>query len=1485
MKRGMTIVTICMLVLWTCLALIVIESENSVSGTVVSGHITSNTTWNLSASPYFIEGDVYVDQGVNLSIEAGVEIRFNGSYSLIIDGNLTALGTPANMINFTSNQSTPWSDDWDRIMVNSTGHADISYCNITYGNYGIYLSGSSNNYIQDNAILNNYNDGIFLHRSSNNTILNNSILDQLINNGIFLDESSGNKIKNNNISNNGWHGIHLFRSSKNIIFNNTVWDNYRGIFGAGSDGAESELNNIAKNSIFSNNEGIRLQDFTKDNNITGNNISTNTVCGVNLTSSSINSIYHNIFFNNAKQAYDDGSNNFWDNGYPKGGNLWSDFDEPGENAFDIYSGPSQTEDGSDGIVDTPYMKIGGDAQAEDRYPLMMSSTERIFVYLSSPINNSVVKPGTILDFIVVGDDIAYVNYSSNGGLNKTLNPPHDINDTDTWPDDRYIIDIFVYDGEGNITEFWFNITIDSIKPEIILNTPSNGSLILPGVKINLTILDENIGIVNYSLDGEPNSTISSPYDIDTQFWMDGNHSIWVYATDMAGNQNYTMYNFSTDGLSPQITMLAPSNNSVIKPGVFLQFEISDPHLNTSFVNYSINGQGPNPFPPPYEIDTTGWSDDNYTIEVNATDDLGNKRRSYFNVTIDSIKPEIILISPFNNSVIEPGDTLDFDVTDANLKSANYRKNYGPEIPLDASFNINTTTWLDGPYRIDIIADDFADNSNSTYYNFTVVTLPVIELITPVNNSIIKEGTLIYFSIEDGNLDEVNYSKNAEENQTLESPYIIDTAGWPDGNYIIEIHAIDLMDNYNSSWYAFTVDSTPPDILLNIYSNNSVILPGIILDFDILDPNLNTVTYSIDGGGPDPFLQPYDIDTDGWEDGTHSIEITATDIAGNENISELNIIVDSTPPIIQLLSPLNGTSCEIGTPINFSIIEDNLDFVNYTVNFGENKTLSSPFSIDTSSWEDGDFIIEVYAIDLVGNSNTSWYTFTLNDTLVPTIALNSPQNGSIISPGTIIDLIIFDKNLRNVNYSLDGAMNIPLESPFDIDTLDWDEGLHALVVHADDLYNHINTSEFVFTIDSSPPSILLISHSNNSVIQPGEVLDFTIEDEHFYSANLSINEDPFQSFPAPFNLNTSGMEDGTYALVITVYDLAGNENTTCFGFIIDSLPPSIILNSPANGSLIKTGTIIDLTITDPNIENVEYSIDDGQKETLLSPYDINTTGLEDGEHFIEIYAVDFAGNSKDASFEFTLDGSPPEVSDIYVSEPYHPFNNTLIQIVFTEPMNKESVVLALTITPDLEYTISWSDDGKTLFLRDITGMQLNKSYTIELGVGAEDMAGNGLLNASSHSFTATTEPTDTDVDKDKEEKSFLDYWWLIPILIALLVISMILFIMLIRERREPEVPEVPEEAEEEEKPKEPKTHVEELEEMYVMLHADEDIKDMEAMLSQEEKFGDRIEEARIILQEAKKAFIKGDYKAVTVYERTFKDIAQEVAGNNESKEVK
>jgi parallel beta-helix repeat protein len=123
----------------------------------------------------------------------------------------------------------------------------------------------------------------------------------------------------------------------------------------------SSYNNIAGSNITANNNyGIWLRS-SSNNSIVKNNIMANRQYGLVFDASSNNTVYHNRFVDNAAQVLSVGSVNVWDDGYPSGGNWWSNY-----NGTDVYSGAFQNITGSDGIGDKPYVI---DENNQDRYPL------------------------------------------------------------------------------------------------------------------------------------------------------------------------------------------------------------------------------------------------------------------------------------------------------------------------------------------------------------------------------------------------------------------------------------------------------------------------------------------------------------------------------------------------------------------------------------------------------------------------------------------------------------------------------------------------------------------------------------------------------------------------------------------------------------------------------------------------------------------------------------------------------------------------------------------------------------------------------------------------------------------------------------------------------------------------------------------------------------------------------------------------------------
>jgi parallel beta-helix repeat protein len=274
-----------------------------------------------------------------------IYINPDGSISSPVPANIT---THDNFTyTFTGNNYLPIVVHRSNIIINGMGHTLQG--NGSASSIGFSLPGVSLVTIENTTITNS-GDGIYLYSSSSFPL---------------PPRPTHNVLSGNNVTSNVW-GIYLNYSSSNVLSGNNVKSNGVGIY------LNLSINNVLSgNNVTANGDGIDLY-YSSGNVLFGNNITAN-YYGILLYGSSVNWIFHNNFLNNTEQAYVShpvpptitpvpSSIDTWDDGYPSGGNYWSDY-----TGLDLYRGPYQNLTGSDGIGDTPYVIF---ANNTDYYPLM-----------------------------------------------------------------------------------------------------------------------------------------------------------------------------------------------------------------------------------------------------------------------------------------------------------------------------------------------------------------------------------------------------------------------------------------------------------------------------------------------------------------------------------------------------------------------------------------------------------------------------------------------------------------------------------------------------------------------------------------------------------------------------------------------------------------------------------------------------------------------------------------------------------------------------------------------------------------------------------------------------------------------------------------------------------------------------------------------------------------------------------------------------------
>jgi len=346
-----------------------------------------------------------ISTGMTFALFKPYKVQASGTIYIRADGSVDPPTAPilreGSIYTLFANVSEPIVIERDNIILEGDGYAtqgegkleskgiDLSdRRNITITNftcveysYGIHMHSTNGSTILENNLLVN-SFGVYAIASANNDILRNSFSEN--GGGINLDgESHDNNIAENTAVDNIW-AIYISSSYNNTVSLNKASSNSGGVLIY----INSKCNTVDENSLADNQVGVMLTN-SNNNTITNNNMTDNDVAMM-LGASYNNTIYHNNFINNTQQVENMESTNIWDNGYPSGGNRWSDY-----TGVDHHSGPSQNETGSDGIGDTSYVI---DGENEDRYPLMPWTPTRYYLTIYTTAGGTTNPPPGIHDY-------------------------------------------------------------------------------------------------------------------------------------------------------------------------------------------------------------------------------------------------------------------------------------------------------------------------------------------------------------------------------------------------------------------------------------------------------------------------------------------------------------------------------------------------------------------------------------------------------------------------------------------------------------------------------------------------------------------------------------------------------------------------------------------------------------------------------------------------------------------------------------------------------------------------------------------------------------------------------------------------------------------------------------------------------------------------------------------------------------------------------
>jgi len=819
---------------------------------------------------------------------------------------------------------------------------------ITKSQIGIYIWNCSYTTASGNTITNNTEYGIGLVfssycRFSGNTITNSALR------GISLGNSSNCFVSENTVKFSATQGIHMYYSSSNTISENTLTSNFVGL-------------------------GLYMSSYAT---VFGNTMA-NGRFGLTIVQSSNNIFYHNDIIDNSFQARAENSINVWDDGYPSGGNYWSD-----------YAG---TDSDGDGIGDIPYV-IGENNQ--DNYPLMGPDG-------ASPS----------LSYTLVVDSVpSGVTFTANS---TSYTAPWSEKFANNTKVSLAMPDSYFYEGKNYTWSKWNDenpnrtrtVTMNKSTSLTAIFAPENTSLIISilspenqtysaaEVPLDFTV-NGTVYDTTYSLDEQANVTVFENTTLTDL--SNGPHSIILYGEDTLGNViSSELVYFTVDVPSAGFSLLSPENityNNSDVPLIYIKNE-------TCYLSYfSLDGELNST--EPGNTTLYGLADGSHQLEICANytgSTIGEIVVVDFTVETtvpDTTPPLVSVVSPANTTYSSGEVPLVFTV-DEPTSSIWYALDGQENVTITG--NTTLTGLPNGPNFIVVYANDTSENTGYSETIYFTVTTTGISILSPENRTYNTSEIPLTYTINE-TCYWTYFTLDGQQNYT--DPGNTTLSDVADGT-----HQLVMYSNYTDSQQTevltvnFTVNTTVPDTTPPVIS---VISPANItyssnevpLTFTVNEPT-DLMWYNLDEQ-TNVTITGNTILT-GLSEGTHSLRVYANDTSGNTAHSDIIYFTVAYPTSgISLQSPENITYNTSDMPLVYTRNET-CNYVAYSLDGqpaldAENVTILSGLSDGTHQLT----LYAKYTDSPIGESATVGFTI---DTTSPNIT--DVSQAPVNSNGTLED---------------------------------------------------------------------------------------------------------------------------------------------------------------------------------------------------------------------------------------------------------------------------------------------------------------------------------------------------------------------------------------------------------------------------------------------------------------------------------------------------
>ncbi len=177
------------------------------------------------------------------------------------------------------------------------------------------------------------------------------------------------------------------------------------------------------------------------------------------------------------------------------------------------------------------------------------------------------------------------------------------------------------------------------------------------------------------------------------------------------------------------------------------------------------------------------------------------------------------------------------------------------------------------------------------------------------------------------------------------------------------------------------------------------------------------------------------------------------------------------------------------------------------------------------------------------------------------------------------------------------------------------------------------------VDTTPPVIDISIPADGTIISQNSIeVSGTVDDA---TATVLVNGQAASFDGSAFSITGFALQEGDNTIVATATDPAGNVGQDAVTVTVDSIAPTVAIDSPLDGALVSSNSI---TVSGTVNESGTTVTVNGQSASVSGLGYSATVALVEGSNAIVAVASDLAGNAGQATVTVTLDTSiPPDPS--------------------------------------------------------------------------------------------------------------------------------------------------------------------------------------------------------------------------------------------------